>query len=105
MPLLRLLPLMLLLLVAGCESRADRTLRASPDYRAGYDDGCNSAGTQGANRREDSMRRDEDAYRRNPAYHAGWSTGFNACRMFQPQANQPGGPDRGPIADPAMGSP
>src|ERR1700722_990783 len=105
MPLLRLIPFALLLLLAACESRADRTLRASPDYRAGYDDGCGTAGTQGANKREDPIPPDEQAYRSNPAYHAGWGTGFNACRMFQPQSNQPPAPDRSPIADPVPGSP
>ncbi len=97
----RLLPLLALLLT-GCglfNSRAERALKASPDYKAGYNDGCGSAGTQGANRREDSLNRDPEAFASNKAYHAGWNTGFNACRLYQPQSDQPGLPSRGGIGD------
>jgi hypothetical protein len=80
------------LLLAACESPARRALEASPDYKAGYNDGCATAGSQGANSRQDSTVRDEAAYRGIPAYHSGWGSGFNACRMSQAQSNQPGQP-------------
>jgi hypothetical protein len=84
--------LTLLLVLPGCESAAQRAQRSSPDYRIGYDEGCASAGAQGANTRQDSTTRDEDAYRSNPAYHAGWGAGFNACHLGQAQPTQPGVP-------------
>ena len=104
MPLRRLSPLTivpfaLLLALPGCESGAQRAQRASPDYRIGYDDGCATASTQGANARQDNTVRDDAAWQNNPAYHAGWNTGFNTCRTSQP-GSQPGAPNRGPLSDP-----
>ena len=84
----------------GCESAQDRALRNSPDFKAGYSDGCASAGTQGANPRDTSLSRDEEAYRSNKAYRSGWGTGFNACRAYQPSGNMPTPPGQGPIPDP-----
>ena len=87
-----LVPLALLLGLPGCGSAAQRAQRASPDYRVGYDDGCASASTQGANKNKDSTVRDEEAYRSNPAYRSGWGTGYNACRVYQPAPGLPGSP-------------
>jgi len=93
--------LILFLSLTGCglfESRAQRAMRNSPDYKAGYNDGCASASTSGgANPRDTSLVRDEEAYRTIPAYHSGWGTGFNGCRLYQPGPPVPG---RGPIANP-----
>lgn len=83
----RLVPLALLLLLSGCglfESRAERALRTSPDYKAGYGDGCNSSGARGVNSRDNSLDRDEEAYQGNPAYRQGWNSGFGACRPLPP---------------------
>jgi hypothetical protein len=88
------------LALCGCESAQDRALRNSPDFKAGYSDGCASAGTQGANPRDTSLSRDEEAYRSNKAYRSGWGTGFNACRSYQPSGNMPPPPGQGPIPDP-----
>jgi len=69
-----LLPVLALAL-SGCflfESKATRALRASPDYRAGYGDGCNSAAA--------ARSRDDQAYANNPAYRRGWNEGNGACR-------------------------
>ena len=85
--------------LSGCESAADRALKNSPDFKAGYSDGCASAGTQGANPRDTSLARDEEAYRSNKAYRSGWGTGFNTCRSYQPAGNMPP-PGQGPIPDP-----
>jgi len=96
----RMVALAALLALMGCESAADRTMKRTPDFKAGYSDGCASAGTQGANPRDTDPMRDEAAYRTNRAYRTGWGTGFNACRTYQPGGNMPPQPGQGPIADP-----
>ena len=74
---------------------ADRATRNSPDFKAGYSDGCASASLQGANPRDTGLTRDDAAYGANPAYHSGWGEGFGACRaMAAPQGN--GSPGRSP---------
>jgi hypothetical protein len=104
MTLPRILPrfaaLAMVLALLGCESAADRALKRSPDFKAGYSDGCASAGTQGANMRDTEPVRDEESYRSNRAYRTGWGTGFNACRSYQPSGNMPPLPGQGPIPDP-----
>ena len=69
-----------LLLLAGCSSAADRSLRNSPDFKAGYADGCASASQEAADRRDQRPVRDEALYAGNRAYHSGWGSGFGACR-------------------------
>ena len=96
----RLTALAVLLALMGCESAADRAMKRTPDFRAGYSDGCASAGTQGANPRDTDLVRDDAGYRTNRAYRTGWGTGFNACRTYQPGGNMPPQPGQGPIADP-----
>jgi hypothetical protein len=81
-----LLPLILLPLLSGCflfESKATRALRASPDYKSGYGDGCASAGTVSANPRADTQIRDDQAFAGNNAYRMGWNEGYGACRPMQ----------------------
>src|SRR3569623_2323301 len=85
----RLTALTALLALMGCESAADRAMNRTPDFRAGYSDGCASAGTQGANPRDTDLMRDEAAYRTNRAYRTGWGTGFKGCRTYQPGGNVP----------------
>jgi hypothetical protein len=77
---MRKLFLLCLLPLAACTSAA---LRKSPDFKAGYSDGCASASMQGANKRESGFSRDESAYQSNKAYRAGWGSGFGACRQMQ----------------------
>jgi len=85
-----LLLLVLLPLLGGCalfESKATRAMRASPDYQAGYGDGCASTNAS-ANPRADTQLRDRDAYAGNPAYRRGWNEGYGACRgRAQTQSN------------------
>ena len=84
---MRKLILMSLLPLAAC---ADPALQKSPDFRAGYSDGCASASLQGANKRDTSLTRDDAAYQANQAYHSGWASGFGACRtMTAPQVGDP----------------
>ncbi len=75
--MMRITVLMVALCLCGCA--ADRALRDSPNFRSGYDDGCAAASTVGANPRE-TPHRDEDSYKNDHAYHAGWSSGFSTCR-------------------------
>ena len=101
----RLTYLVPLLLLCGCtlfDSRAELARKNSPDFKAGYQDGCASASNRGADPLADPIRRDEEAYRTNQAYHSGWGTGFSACRIAGPMNGAPP-PGRGPIADPSPG--
>ena len=88
-------------------SKETRALRKSPDYRAGYQDGCNSAYGQGADKsQEANFVRDEEAYRTNKAYRTGWGTGRNACGSTGYAGAAPGAsPGAGPIRDPYPGRP
>ena len=86
--------------LAACESTADRALKKSPDYRAGYSDGCASADAQGANMRDSGRVRDDQAYQSNRAYSAGWDTGFHTCGNSQSTGGMPPMPGQGPIPDP-----
>jgi hypothetical protein len=89
------IPVLAILLLAACASPASRAMRNSPDYKAGYSDGCASASLQGANPRDGGNTRDDAAYGSNPAYRTGWGTGFGACRaMAMPPS--PGGMPRSP---------
>ena len=88
------------LALSACQSASERSLRKSPDFKAGYFDGCATAGGQGANMRETGKARDEQAYRANRAYSVGWDTGFNSCRNTQSSAGAPSLPGQGPIRDP-----
>lgn len=86
-----LLLLILSPVLAGCflfESKQTRALRASPDYRSGYGDGCDTASVVSANPRADTRVRDDQAFAGNTAYRMGWNEGYGACR---PMANAPGG--------------
>jgi len=96
--------LLLLLPLAACglfENREVRTLRKSPDYRAGYQDGCNSAWSPDADkRRDDTIVRDDKQYQSNRAYHVGWNRGLNACRNSGYAGGRlPGTVPSGPIPD------
>lgn len=67
------------LVLVSCASRADRAMQKTPNFRAGYSDGCAAASTEGANYRE-GPRRDEALYKTSAAYRAGWGDGFSICR-------------------------
>lgn len=44
-----------------------------PEFRAGYLDGCESA-------RRDTIRKDEQRFKREPQYASGWRDGFDICK-------------------------
>lgn len=99
----RVIALLLILPLGACGlfvSKETRALRKSPDYRAGYSDGCNSAYDPGADKsRDTNVVRDDAMYRTNRAYQAGWRTGLNACRSSG-NTSYAGVPDNaGPIRD------
>ena len=73
---------MSVLLLAACSSPSERALRNSPEFKAGYSDGCTSASQEGANKRDQSQVRDEALYAHSAAYHSGWGSGFGACRAM-----------------------
>ena len=85
-----LLPLILapILILTACAGKSN-----SPDFKAGYSDGCASASMEGADKREDSTTRDDDAYRTNKDYRSGWGQGFGSCRSM----NAPSSPGAGPF--------
>jgi len=57
-------------------SKETRALRKTPDYRAGYQDGCNSAyGPDADKRHDDTIVRDDAEYKSNKAYRSGWNDG------------------------------
>jgi hypothetical protein len=96
--------LLLLLPLTACGLFANkeiRTLRKTPDYRTGYQDGCNSAWGPDANKRhDDTIVRDDQMYKNNRAYHVGWDRGLHACRSTGYTGGAlPGTVPSGPIPD------
>ena len=89
--------------LAGCGLFSDKEteLRKSPDYKAGYQDGCNSAWGPDANKRhDDTTVRDDEQYKTNRAYHLGWDRGMSACRSTGYSGGAlPGTIPSGPIPD------
>jgi hypothetical protein len=90
----RLALFVLLLPLAACQSASQRALEKSPDFKAGYADGCASSGGG-------TLRRDDDAYRTDKAYRSGWGSGAGACRVTSPGGGQPSLPDMGMHTDPS----
>jgi hypothetical protein len=107
----RLIALLLLLPLSACGlfmSKETRALRKSPDYRVGYQDGCNSAQGPGADKsRASDIVRDEEAWRTSKAYRAGWGRGQGACRSTGYTGGALPGtvPYGGPVRDPVPGQP
>ena len=103
--MLRTIAILLLILpLSACtllQSKQTRALRKTPDYRAGYQDGCNSAWSPGADKRQDdTIVRDDHQYQKNRAYHVGWDRGLNACRSTGYTGGAlPGTVPGGPIPD------
>lgn len=103
-----LIVLLLVLPLAACGlfvSKETRALRRSPDYKAGYQDGCNSAPPPGADKtRQEDIVRDEEQFRTNKAYRTGWNRGVSACRASNNTGYNGGAlpgtsPNAGPVPD------
>jgi hypothetical protein len=58
---------------------ADRALRNTPSYRAGYSDGCAAANNPSANYR-DGPSADTGLYSTDQTYRHGWANGYQTCR-------------------------
>jgi len=86
--------------LAGCgvffPSAKERAAKNSPGFRSGYTDGCASATMQGTKYRNDAVR-DEEEYKSDKNYRAGWGSGFYNCRTNL--THQPITPGVGPIPD------
>lgn len=81
-------------------SAHDRAVRNTPNYKAGYNDGCAAANAAGDTYRYGPVR-DEDTYRKDENYRAGWNTGYSACRRtVSPSGAEPG---RSPVPEPSPG--
>ncbi len=85
--------------LAGCgilfPSAKDRAAKNTPGFKSGYSDGCASATVQDTNYRNDTVR-DEESYRSDKNYRAGWNSGFTNCRTNRTHMPAPG---VGPIPD------
>ena len=58
---------------------ADRKLRNTPNYRAGYADGCAAANNPSANNREGPSA-DTGLYASDQTYRHGWANGYQTCK-------------------------
>ena len=90
--------------LAGCAvfgGAKERALQNNPGFRQGYEDGCAAATDQGADLRDRKVG-DNELYKADDVYRAGWSSGFQTCRRtdLQPGA-QPGD---NPLSMPGPGS-
>lgn len=86
--------------LAGCgiffPSARDRAAKNTPNFKSGYSDGCASATIQDTTYRTDTVR-DEELYKSDKNYRAGWASGFYNCRNNAThKLNEPG---VGPIPD------
>jgi hypothetical protein len=86
--------------LAGCgilfPTARDRAAKNTPGFKSGFSDGCASATVQGTNYRTDTVR-DEELYKSDKNYRAGWSSGFYNCRTNQTSTATT--PNVGPIPD------
>lgn len=68
------------LMLTGCAifgGRADKALRRSANFRAGYSDGCAAATAQTANPRDDK----DTLAGEDKLYKRGYSMGFQSCQQ------------------------
>ena len=76
--------LALALVLLGCESPAmTMRMERSPDYEAGFGDGCANASAQGPGVPREP-RRNEMLYANNADYRQGWNSGNVQCRAQIP---------------------
>jgi hypothetical protein len=76
-------------LLAGCQAAIEREAR-SPAYKQGWTDGCNSGLYErsveysGGPQAVDRFERDEERFRTDPEYAAGWNGGVESCAVGRP---------------------
>lgn len=85
--------------VAGCAS-SNASLRNSPAFREGYEDGCAAATNAGADLRGRAGG-DRQLYQSNEAYRAGYGNGLALCRRSDLDSAMT--PQNGPIGLPGPG--
>ena len=96
MPKTILLVSTLAIALTGCAifgGRADQALRRTPNFRAGYADGCAAATAQSANPRDDkgSLEGEDRTYKR------GYAMGYQSC---QQRSTAPVGAPTGGLSNP-----
>lgn len=73
-------------------SAHDRAMRQTPSFKAGYADGCAAANAAGSSYRYGPVR-DENLFRQDATYRAGWNSGYATCRRtIAPPGSEPGSP-------------
>jgi hypothetical protein len=76
--------MVLALVLLGCESPTMMMrMERSPDYEAGFADGCANAAAQGPGALKEP-RRNEMLYANNADYRQGWNSGNVQCRVQLP---------------------
>jgi hypothetical protein len=88
----------------GCglfPNATERAVKKSPDFRAGYSDGCAAATATGANPREGPYR-DEALYKVSAKYRAGWGNGYSLCRR-EGSGAEPNSPLDSSVLNPSPG--
>ncbi|ABS62489.1 hypothetical protein Plav_0866 [Parvibaculum lavamentivorans DS-1] len=63
-----------------------------PNYKAGYSDGCWTA-TSRVPGDPSTITRNEEAFKVDKAYNAGWKSGYNACQIRSDTSGSMGMPD------------
>jgi hypothetical protein len=79
-------------LLSGCiffETPAERATVKSPDYQAGYSDGCASASAAGTDYRHGDNVRDDALYASSKPYRAGWAAGYATCNTTRGGTSNP----------------
>jgi hypothetical protein len=77
---------------------ADRALRRTPSFKAGYADGCSAANAVDTDVRH--PQEPDPYYSTDRVYQTGWSNGFQTCRRTM---SQPGSGLGQPMPGPNLG--
>ncbi|MBU6445708.1 MAG: hypothetical protein KGR48_17540 [Alphaproteobacteria bacterium] len=85
--------------LALCACAHRHTVHNTPNFQAGYADGCEAASGGGASYRAGPTR-DEALYTKDADYRDGWNIGYSSCRRG---GAMPGEPSSGPIPDTGPG--
>jgi hypothetical protein len=96
---MRYAPLFIIALLApaltGCiifETKKERAMVKTPEFQAGYSDGCASANARGTNYRNDKIQ-DDALYKISQAYRSGWGAGYSTCNNQYGRQSNPNSSD------------